>query len=466
MTARRTHIILALALTLLPARAHSDIIGLALQRRTEAYALAMDFFSANPAAMCLADSVSLSQACLSASSASLSGPVQMGTAERKAQLGASSYRRLGLQAAAWGSASFTAAKTRGVRYANCIDYLRVAPYVLGDSVGGALSSQRYEFAGGYARAMGRWTFGADMAYRAESAHRAVDPRVRDIVSDLTLGIGATMSVSASMRLGLAASLNVYSQDCDLEFYNPINDINTVAYTGLGTRYKRFEGNTNKSSGYKSIGYGLTAMLAPASLAGPRLLASFSGYRMPEQLRNFNNITLGFTSNRLASIGFAYRLDSPSVILEPSAGAACFERIGTENIFGSASGTGYQAIGSRSSYSLRIAMATVSCLAQASLGRHILSVKPSATIVRSREAYTSPAIAKKACVATPRVEARYIAAAGKWLLQADAHCSYAFGGEGLGGGARLAAYRAVGPCLPGLAACLGRSSISASFTITL
>ena len=109
---------------------------------------------------------------------------QLGDGHSLFNVFAGSYTRLSPVSVVWGTASFTTGRYNSIRWSDCIDYLRIAPYVLGDEAGGNLSTRRYTFSGGYSRRYGSWTVGADAAYRAEIAYRNHDPRIKTIVSDL------------------------------------------------------------------------------------------------------------------------------------------------------------------------------------------------------------------------------------------------------------------------------------------
>lgn len=197
-------------------------------------------FEPNPSAMFYRDSVSLSTLSFSADRTEEEKPVmeQLGDGHLLFGLSAASYSRLGQSSVVWGDAAFTTGSYRDVRWSDCIDYRRIAPYVLGDEAGGNLSTRCYSFSGGYAKNIGRWSAGVEAGYRAEIAYRNRDPRVKTVVSDLDISLGASYEVNSGHVIGLDADLNVYNQNCDLDFYSPVNEINTYTLTGLGTYYRR------------------------------------------------------------------------------------------------------------------------------------------------------------------------------------------------------------------------------------
>lgn len=306
----------------------------------------------NPAAMVFRDTLSRSSVGVSMFCDTQSRPVlvQLGDGNRKFSVMADSYTRLGNSSVVWGDAAFTTGVTRNVKWADCIDYERVAPYVLGDAVGGDLSRREYTFAGGYATVLGKWSVGAYGGYRAEIASRDRDPRLRAVVSDLRIEVGVTRSVSARYMVGLKAGADIYRQNSDLDFYNLLNDINTYPLTGPGTVYRRFSGNSNEGTGYQADGGTVGVQLISASENGFNCCVDYSCERLKQRLRDYNNLTLAHTdhSGVEALLSFCHRFSS-SLRIVPAIKVIKDTRRGTENLFGTAIGSGYEVIGKRDNY---------------------------------------------------------------------------------------------------------------------
>ena len=332
----------------------------------------------NPAAMVCLDSVSLSSIGVSVRYDTQSRAVieQLGDGSRELSVSARSYTRLTPSSCVWGGASFTTGVTRDVKWTDCIDYLRISPYVLGDAVGGDMSSREYTFSGGYSHSFGRWSVGTEAAYRAEIAWRDRDPRVKTVVSNLAVDLGATYAVSPRYALGIDASVDIYRQYCDLDFYNPVNDINTYPLTGLGTYYKRFTGNNNKNSGYQSDGFSAGIQLVSSDGYGLSSSLSLGHNRMEQRLRNYNNLTLAMTD--IDNLGFILtyvcRL-SPSLRFAPAADVSVDSRKGTENLFGTSSGASYDIIGSRSNYRQTVSSAALTLPLEITSGQSVFTAIP-------------------------------------------------------------------------------------------
>ena len=71
--------------------------------------------------------------------------VQEGDGLSAGRIDARSFVRIDSCSAAYGTAGFLAGRRRDVAWNNSADYRRVAPYVLGDSVGGDITVRQYSF---------------------------------------------------------------------------------------------------------------------------------------------------------------------------------------------------------------------------------------------------------------------------------------------------------------------------------
>ena len=387
-------------------------------------------FELNPSAMFYRDSVSLSALSFSADWTDEEKPVmeQLGDGHSLFGLSAGSYSRLGQSSVVWGDAAFTTGSYRDVRWSDCIDYRRIAPYVLGDEAGGDLSTRCYRFSGGYAKNIGRWSAGIEAGYRAEIAYRNRDPRVKTVVSDLDVSLGASYEVTSRHIIGLDVDLNVYNQNCDLDFYSPVNEINTYTLTGLGTYYRRFMGNTNKNSGYSSLGYAVGVQFLPVkSSRGLSAGIKYTRYRMEQQLRNFNNLTLGFTDNDLIDFSVAYSVGlSRTFMFRPSVNGALHKRRGTENLFGTSAGASYDKIGSRSPYSYDEARIVLSLPLQMAFGRSsYVTLNPNFSFENETEGYSEPYRHLQVSHLIPGLKADFSTlSSGIWLWNLALEGSYA------------------------------------------
>lgn len=362
--------------------------------QSPAGALVRSYYTAGPATMPWRDSISVSNVAATFDIERQSSPVivQEGDGHNLYRLEAESYYKMSGATTVWGNAGFTSGVTKNVKWADCIDYSLLAPYMIGDDTGGNMTRQRYTFGGGWARHYGLWTVGASASYRAETAHRAHDPRVRDIVSDLTISVGGARTLGTRYMVAIDGSLRIYHQDCDVDYYNPANTILTRMLTGMGSVYNRFDNNMANSTGHNLTGWSAGVTFAPVSHGdGISARVSFTSNSASLVLRQFNNLTLGTTSTSLLDGSVSWRLNSARrVSFMPTIKASASKREGTENLFGTSSGTSYEKVGSRSNYSHDMMEAMVIVPVEWRVNRKVsLTATPAGSYSNDKESLKEP-----------------------------------------------------------------------------
>lgn len=328
-----------------------SILNLKIERESVTEKSLRDYYTAGAATMHFADKSSFSTAALTADIENFDSPVtvQDGSGHNIYRLSAESYYKLSAISTVWGHAGYYNGKTRDVTLCNVIGYETVAPFVSGDDAGGDLSGQQYDFGGGWGRTYGRWTVGVQADYRAATAHRAIDPRVRNIVSDLNVGIGGARRLGSRYMLGIDCGVRIYHQDTDVDFYNSTTHAITMIFTGLGSIASRFKGVDTQSSTHKLSGFDATIRIVPVT-RGNCFYADLSCQMANADLilDGYNNLKFGTTStltikgklSRLVSIGHFSMFPTLSTIY--------MQRAATENLFGT-SAENYEKIGQRENY---------------------------------------------------------------------------------------------------------------------
>lgn len=342
---------------------------------------------------------------------------QDGKGQRGLSIDARTYMPLSDCSVVWGRASYENASRLDVRWCDAVDYQLISPYVLGDSVGGDLSMQRYLFGGGYAASAGGWRFGASAFYRAEIDSRNRDPRLKVIVSDLDLRLGASYALSQSYSIGLSAALRVYNQDNDLDFYNPVNNIRTYALTGAGTYSSRFSGN-NSNASYSFVGFSGGLQLAPDSEYGYAFSGGYSYYKIGQVLKDLNNLTFGEVSSHTFSAQAAKNFRIGSVSLGVVADVWWNRRIAGENLFGTAVGNSYDKISTRYFYYNDKVDCSISIPVEISFDDSArLTVAPKLAFAYSHENYRRPHRDIEWRSLSPALELTYVSKCGsKWLME--------------------------------------------------
>ena len=332
-------------------RKGDSILYFKLERESATGRSLRDYYTAGPATMHFADTANYSAVALTADSerSGRAAVVQNGRGHDLYGLSAESYYKLSTAATVWGHAAYHNGVTRNVALCDAVDYETVGPFVIGDDTGGDLKSQRYDFGGGWSRAYKAWSIGLDAGYRAEIAHRPVDPRVRDIVSDLNVGIGASRLLGRRYMLGLNCGIRVYHQDCDVDFYNPVTHAITMVYTGLGGMSGRFKGADARTASNRLTGFRASIQLVPKSHSDS-FYATVSAETTDAALilNGYNNLKFGTVATKNVTAQVSRLMSSGQFSFFPSISGRYTDRVATENLFGS-SAENYEKIGERKNY---------------------------------------------------------------------------------------------------------------------
>ena len=199
------------------------------------------------------------------------------------------YHHLGQRSTVWGEASYMTGKQHSIKWNSTSDYDLLQPYILADTLGGDTRRERYTISGGYASSRGRWSLGAEMLVRAEQEYRGRDPRMRGIVTDLTLRLGAACELK---RYRLAAGIegNIYKQTNSVAFYREEGVIPEYQMTGLGTEYSRFSGD-KRSLYYDGGGLAVVLHASPCYGSGFYADVTLDEHRYHRKLAEFNSMPL-------------------------------------------------------------------------------------------------------------------------------------------------------------------------------
>ena len=193
-----------------------------------------------------------------------------GSGHIEGQLNIATLVRIDSLSAVSGRVEYSNGIRRNVLWNSGSDYRLIYPYVVADSVGGDRRKERYYFSGGYAFRRKNWHFGANGSYRALQEWQEIDPRPRNIVSDLKVSASVGRRIGKRYIADISASYRRYSQSNDIKFYNPRGANSSVFHlTGLGGHYSRFAG-TNSSTTYTRYsgnGVGLAVSFLPVADKG-------------------------------------------------------------------------------------------------------------------------------------------------------------------------------------------------------
>ena len=281
--------------------------------------------------------------------------MQKGSGALSGMLQADSYIRLSDRATVWGAASYTSGGTRDITWNSTTDYDLLAPYVLADTVGGNTRSERYRFGGGYAARIGRWTAAGELLFRAKQEYRKRDPRMRGIVSDLTLRIGEANDWG-QQRWALGVEGNIYKQNNDVTFYQEAGGATEYQMTGLGSYYTRFTASRTNIY-YKGGGISLQLDAQPASDAGWFGTFRFSTHHYERISDEYNSLPLTTLYVARAHLTAGWKREGTHRL----AVFGCFDHMrksGDEHVAGNAVGGEYPVLADLTMYKHRLTDASL------------------------------------------------------------------------------------------------------------
>lgn len=268
--------------------------------------------------------------------------VEEGDGSNRADISARAYIKKGGNDI-WGMAGYSIGQRRNVMLNESSDYSLIYPYVTADIVGGDLHEETYRFGGGFAHKLkGGVTLGASAGYEALLAYRTVDPRPRNLTSDLDFAVGMSWRwLAAALKAGKYKQTNV------VKFYNETSQPTVYHATGLGTDYYRFRG-TNTDSYYNGRNFGaqLDATFARGKASDFGAHAAVDCFSFDKVISSLNELPMASATELRYSGGIHALLSlTPSHSLAVEASASRMRRDGKENIFGEAESNIYPEIAS-------------------------------------------------------------------------------------------------------------------------
>lgn len=264
--------------------------------------------------------------------------LEQGTGFMMPELSARSYISLTPSSVVWGEAAYSNGKHYNKVFNNVADFDLLYPDVIADSLGGDTKRERYLFSGGYAAEKGRWLLGGELKFRAEQEYRTYDPRMRSIVSDLTLKAGAAHIVG-NYHLGFSAEGNIYRQTADVDFYGESNGMGELQMTGLGTSYVRFSGS-NRDIFYEGKGGAIAFDIQPIIENGWLVHLSHMLHQYERLSDEYNSLPLTTLYRQQTGLTIGFKQQSAETKKALMLHADYDKRANDEHIVGTASGQDY------------------------------------------------------------------------------------------------------------------------------
>lgn len=265
---------------------------------------------------------------------------QLGSEVRNFSFHAFSYMPLGENSKTWGNAYFKKGKREKVEWNETSDYLMVYPYVVADSVGGDMDFEEYYFAGGYAQEHKRFTWGIYANYRALIEYRKIDPRPRNIVSDLKASIGMSAKLNKLYSMGIAFHAGKYKQANDVKFYSELGSAITYNLSGLGMDYVRFRRGAT-SLFYDGHRYGASIEIFPRDKQGFSGSFGYERFSFEKIISDLNDLPLNTLNQDEMKAEIAYTSFRNKHQWGVRTRATYQDRQGIESLIGSATTNVYE-----------------------------------------------------------------------------------------------------------------------------
>lgn len=318
---------------------------------------------------------------------------QQGDGINQGTFNAESYLRLNSHSAVWGSMEYNHGQKRNVLWNTTSDYLLLAPYTLGDLIGGDMSSEHYTFSGGYARRDGVISYGAELSYRAQLEYDGKDPRPENTVSDLSFQGSAGVSLG-NYLLEAAAGGRIYNQTANVNIVYA--DVTPPIYSmmGLGLRW-------GKSSGYVSVrnrlyegdGYNVSIGFLPRDVATGGWYAgvAYTYFRTNSFVTGMADVELTRLKTKQLTGRIAYRGNRNSSLQWAVEGKGGYElRQGFENITLTLEASDYRVYGTLPQYLERNVYGELGGAIGFEPGNCTFYLSPRAVYRRSKSTHAYPA----------------------------------------------------------------------------
>ncbi len=338
---------------------------------------------------------------------------QTGSGHTLGRFKADAYLHLTPRTTVWGEASYRTGKVRAVKWNSTADFLLLYPYVMADTIGGDLNSERYTFSGGWAARTGGWVIGAEVRFRAEHEYRTRDPRPRSIVTDLTAGLGVTRDIGR-YTVGLNAGGRFYKQTNSVTFYSEAGVIPEYQMVGLGMDYKRFSGS-NRSAYYKGTGWTVGLDALPADQCGPYLSAALGTTPYRRILTNLNALPITTLYSQDLNAEAGWQFGGGDRRLAAFAALDGNWRDGDEHVAGSSSSTEYKLVETLTMYHARHLTWLAGTRAQITTQRSTWNIALRAGWSDYKASYLLPVRRMSWQKAGGEAEAQWLHACGKGLL---------------------------------------------------
>lgn len=286
----------------------------------------------------------------------------------------------------WGGASYKNGETKNIRFNDNLDYELIYPYVMADTLGGAMNTERYMFNGGY---LYSFTSGlhlaAELDYRAVMGSRQKDPRPKNTVSDLKFKLGIGHNFSTNYLLGLTLFAQKYKQDSNIQFMSSIKSVPIYHLSGLGERMPRFDG-TFTSSRHDGYSFGTSLGINQKQSQGWHGNINYNHLQIEKIMTSINNLPLQEIKEDKINLtaGYFKKTWGVQTLINWK------QRKGYENLYGSPQDGQYSIIATNQPYSHIIQSIIFNGYWQTNIAKATWYLQPMIGFIKDKETFDDPA----------------------------------------------------------------------------
>ncbi|PQL93449.1 DUF6850 family outer membrane beta-barrel protein [Apibacter adventoris] len=147
----------------------------------------------------------------------------------------------------WGKAFYSKNVIKKVVLNENSDLENIYPYISADSIGGNLNNETYFFEGGYSYKSGKNILGIFGRYKAQQEYRDIDPRPKNLVSDLDIDLGYSRNILPQYTISANMGFKNYTQSNDVKFASLVGKPVLYQMLGLGNYSYLFTGKVFNTS---------------------------------------------------------------------------------------------------------------------------------------------------------------------------------------------------------------------------
>ena len=311
---------------------------------------------------------------------------QKGDRTRYFGLTAISQVKISKNSLVWGGASYRNGETKNIRFNDNLDYELIYPYIMADTLGGSMNTERYMFNGGYLHKLSSGLLlTAELDYRAVMGARQKDPRPKNTVSDLKFKFGIGHQFNTNYIFGLSLFAQKYKQDSNIQFMSSIKNVPIYHLSGLGERIPRFDG-TFTSSRHDGHSLGASLGVNQEKSLGWHGNINYNHLKIEKIMTSINNLPLQEIKEDKINLTAGYLKERWGVQFL----ANWKKRKGYENLYGSPQDGQYSIIATNQPYTHEVQNISINGYWQTNLGKSFWYIQPSIGYINDKERYKDPA----------------------------------------------------------------------------